>query len=117
MKVSFDFDSTLTTAPVQALCKKFLDLGAEVFVTTSRATMMYGNKPINNDDVFQLTDMLGIDRENIQFTEHDDKYKFVKDFDLHFDDDVEEIFLINQYQGKCIGLLYEEKFNNGLKDW
>jgi len=109
MKISFDFDSTLTEKPMQELCTKFLKLGADVFITTSRGTEMYGGTKLDNSDVFQLADELGIPRENITFTNFQDKYKFVKDFDAHFDDDDHEIFLINEYPYKCIGFLYEEK--------
>lgn len=112
MKVSIDFDGTLTEKPMQELCKKFIALGAEVFICTSRATEMQGKAKINNDDVFQLADFLGIKRKNIIFTAFEDKYKFVKDFDMHFDDSDDEIYLINEYPGKCIGFLYQHNYNN-----
>lgn len=117
MKISFDFDNTLDQPPIQVLCKKFIALGAEVFVTTSRAIKMHSNTIINNDEVFEITDQLGIKRENVRFTSYDDKYKYIKDMDIHFDDDVEQIFLINQFPGKCLGFLFEDKPNNGIKDW
>lgn len=116
MKVSFDFDSTLSTERMQALCKTFMKLGAEVHITTSRSDVLMG-KPVNNEDLFEVSDYLGIPRHNITFTKYEDKYKFVKDFDMHFDDDIEEVFLINQFPGKCIGLLYEEKHSNGIIDY
>jgi len=107
LKISFDFDSTLSTLSMQVIAKKFIELGAEVFVVTTRGKKING-KLLNNDDVFEVTDLLGIERKNIIFTQYEDKYSFVKDFDLHFDDDLQEIFLINQHPSKCIGLLYEE---------
>ena len=109
LKISFDFDSTLTEKPMQELAKKFLAHGIEVFITTSRGTEMYGGTKLDNSDVFQLADELGIPRENITFTNYEDKYTFVKDMDAHFDDDSHEIFLINEYPSKCIGFLFEEK--------
>lgn len=109
MTVSFDFDSTLDQKPMQDLCKKFIDLGAEVFVTTSRPKKFEKGVGIKHDDLYKVTDQLGIEREKITFTHYQDKDKFVKDFDLHFDDDETEIFLINEYPiGKCIGVLYEK---------
>lgn len=117
MKISFDFDSTLDTEPMQNLCRKYLKLGAEVYVTTSRATKMHSDIPINNDDLFVITDALGVKRANITFTEFKDKCPFVKDFDIHFDDDQEEIFLINQNPSKCMGFLFEEKPNNTYLDY
>ena len=112
MKISIDFDSTLTEKPMQELAKKFLAHGIEVFITTSRGTEMYGGTKLDNSDVFQLADELGIPRENITFTNYEDKYTYVKDFDLHFDDDDTEIFHITEFPGKCIGLLYQHNYNN-----
>lgn len=112
LKVSFDFDGCLTETPMQVLCTKFLKLGAEVFITTSRGTEMRGGLKLDNTDLFQLADELGIKRENITFTNYDDKFKSVKDCDLHFDDDDVEIFNINEYPlGHCIGILYSHNFN------
>ena len=110
MKISFDFDSTLSEDVMQNLCKKFMALGAEVYVTTSRSTILMG-KPTNNDDLFEITDALGIDRKHITFTGYEDKVDYVKDYDMHFDDDFEEIFLINQHHCKCQGFLFEDKSN------
>lgn len=107
LKVSFDFDSTLSTEKMQTLCKKYLQMGADVYVTTSRGQEILG-KTLNNSDLFEVTDVLGIKKENVIFTQYQDKYNFVKDFDIHFDDDFEEIYLINQHPGKCLGFLYEE---------
>lgn len=108
LKISFDFDSTLSETQMQSLCKKVLDLGADVYVVTSRGKTLHGGKPLNNDDLFEVTDSLGIKRDHIIFTQYEDKYNFVKDFDMHFDDDMEEIFLINQHHGKCMGFLFEQ---------
>lgn len=109
MRISFDFDSTLDQKPMQELCKKFMGLGAEIYVTTSRGKTMHSGIPLNNDDLFELTDRLNIKRDHITFTQYDDKYSFVKDMDMHFDDDIHEIYLINQFPGKCIGCLFEQK--------
>jgi len=113
LSVSFDFDGTLSEKPMQELAKKYLELGAEVFICTSRATKMQGGIPFKNNDLFQLADFLGIKRKNIIFTAFEDKYQFVKDFDMHYDDSDEEIFLINEYPNtKCIGFLYQHNYNN-----
>jgi hypothetical protein len=117
MKISIDFDHTLSEKQVQNLCRKFLKLGAEVWVVTSRSMKVLG-KDTNNDDVYQVTDGLGIPRERVLFTAYEDKYSFVKDMDMHIDDSYDEIFLINQYPGKTIGFLYETKFHdNGIKEF
>lgn len=118
LKVSFDFDSTLNTLPMQTLCKKFIDLGAEVHITTSRSNKIDG-KVLNNDDVFEVAEQLGIPKKNIVFTKYEDKVHFIKDFDMHFDDSFDEIFLINQHPCKCMGFLYEQyqPSANGIADF
>lgn len=112
-KVSFDFDNTLDTEQMQSLCEKYMKLGAEVFVTTSRARIV-NKKEVDHSDLFEVTDRLGIDRKNITFTGYQDKYSFLDKMDIHYDDSIEEIFLINECPNKCIGFLYEEKHNNGI---
>lgn len=116
LKISFDFDQTLSELPMQELAKKYIKLGAEVYITTSRAKYKDGLE-YNNSDLFEVADKLGIKRENITFTNYDDKYKFVKAFDIHFDDDEQEISLINEFPTKCIGFLYQPNFNNQIADF
>lgn len=98
MKVSFDFDGTLEYVRVQNLAKKFILAGVEVWVVTSRKSAG------DNSDIFKICFGLGIPKERVVFTDYKEKYSFVKDLDLHFDNDEEEVYLINQY-GKMIGLL------------
>lgn len=116
LKISFDFDHTLSELPMQELAKKFMGLGATIYVTTSRCTEFHG-KPVDNSDLFTVTDALNIKRENITFTQYEDKYTHVKDYDMHFDDDESEIFYINQHQSKCMGFIYEVKPDNGIKNF
>ena len=70
---------------------------------------------LHNEDLFQLTDFLGIKRENIIFTSYSDKYEFTKGFDIHIDNDELEIGLINDFPGKCLGFLYEHNFRQEQK--
>ena len=106
MKVSFDFDHTLTDSKYQELAKKFIAVGAEVHITTSRKPNIVGEKHLyDNRQVFEIAQQVGISEKNITFTSYVEKYKFLKDFDLHFDDDAEEIYLINEHPCKCIGIL------------
>ena len=104
MKVSFDFDSTLSKLSIQKVAKKFIDNGDEVWITTSR----HSNPQINfytNDLLFEIAENLGIKKEHIQFTEGKDKFNFLEGFDLHFDDDVIEIELIEENLKTCEGIL------------
>lgn len=109
MKVSFDFDHTLTNPKYQELAKKFIDLGTDVYITTSRKANSNNVKlPYDNREVFAMAQKLGIKSLNVRFTETQLKYSFLKDFDMHFDDDEEEIFTINEHPGKCLGILIAE---------
>ena len=100
MKVSFDFYSTLAKHSIQKIAKKFVENGDEVWITTSR----HSNPDIRfytNDLLFQIAENIGIKKEHIQFTEGKDKYNFLEGFDLHFDDDVVEIELIEENINCC----------------
>lgn len=94
-KVSFDFDGTGDRADVQNLIKEFIAMGADVYICTFR-TKEYNDALFKivdkstpaNSDLYKATDELGIPRENIIFTEMDDKSKFLDDsFVFHLDDD------------------------------
>ena len=106
--VSFDFDSTLNRPDITDFCKSLIKKGIIVWVVTSRAST--DNQPnwiINgikskrgNDDLFYLTDKLGIPRDRIVFTNHDFKTKFLpKGCIWHLDDDWTEINDINSNSG------------------
>jgi hypothetical protein len=106
MKISFDFDGTLSETKYQTLAKSFIDIGIAVFITTSRSNNYIGHKVMyDNTELYEIAKNLGIPFKNIRFTHHEDKCRFMKGMDLHFDDDEEEIFLINSFPNTCIGLL------------
>ncbi|MCA4782338.1 hypothetical protein IF125_08675 [Empedobacter stercoris] len=94
-KVSFDFDGTLTEKIVQDYAKYLINKGFHIYVCTFR-TKEYNDKlfkivdkstPANND-LYKITDLLKIPRENIIFTEMDLKSKFLDEsFICHLDDD------------------------------
>lgn len=87
MKISFDFDGTLDRHYMQELAQSFINRGDEVWIVTSRV-----RNPVKwNKDVEEVATMLGI-RNNIFYTEGDNKWKFLKNhaFDFHFDNDVIE---------------------------
>ena len=111
MRISFDFDNTLSTLPMQRIARKFIKSGFEVHITTSRLEHMDGLQ-FSNNDLFAISDEIGIERKHIKFTNYEEKYSFVKNFQFHFDDDQNEIDLINEFPGKCIGFLYQPKSNN-----
>ena len=113
MKVSFDFDHTLTNPIYQKLALKFINIGAEVHITTSRTNLIKnGKQPYDNREVFEMAKRLGIKQTSITFTNYKYKVGFLKSFDLHFDDDEVEITLINENPKGCLGVLIPEDISN-----
>ena len=111
MKISFDFDSTLTEVINQKLANKFISEGHEVWITTSRLSSDHGRSKgwpwiiTQNETLFKLAEEIGIPEDKIKFTEGDYKWKSLYTFDIHFDDDILEIELINQNLADCCGVL------------
>lgn len=111
MKISFDFDSTLTEVINQKLANKFISEGHEVWITTSRLSSDHGRSKgwpwiiTQNETLFKLAEEIGIPEDKIKFTEGDYKWKSLYTFDIHFDDDTLEIELINENLADCCGVL------------
>lgn len=105
MKISFDFDDTLTRESVQNIAKELIARGDEIHIVTSRYedSTRWGSFNLQwamseNKDLFKVTDFLGIKRENIHFMDMEDKSEFFlknPDFIVHLDDNVMEIINID----------------------
>jgi hypothetical protein len=110
-RVSFDFDSCLSEEIIQKIAKTFILGGAEVFIVTSRSNKSYEK----NVDLYQLAHILGINKENIHFT--DGQFKWQKlnslNINIHFDDMEDEVHLINA-NGGCAILF---NFDAGMTQW
>lgn len=104
LKISFDFDSTLSLKSVQAIAEVFIGSGHDVWITTSRFEELHPSAPFNHDRLFEIAKELGIPKEKIQFTNMVDKYEFLEGFDIHFDDDELEIELIEENLPTCKGV-------------
>lgn len=115
MKISFDFDSTLTREDIQQIADDFIMRGHDVHITTSRhSKSMYklvggGEISFPNKDLFEVAEKLGISEKNIHFTEMKEKVEFLDGFDIHFDDDEHEIDLITRSEINCLGILINYK--------
>lgn len=83
-KVSFDYDDCLDKKEVYDYCKSLINKGVEVWVCTSRVK---DNLHWNND-LYTITERLGIPKERIIFTDGGDKSYYLKDsgFLWHLDD-------------------------------
>lgn len=100
IKISFDFDSTLSRKTIQQFAKYLIENGIEVWICTSRFSNGLDEEGKNwNEDLFMVADQLKIPKERIIFTEWQDKYLFIKDknFLIHLDDDCVELDGINKY--------------------
>lgn len=110
MKVSFDFDSTLSKRNIQAIAKRFIKAGDDVYITTTRLEYKKGmDVKFSNTNLFLIAEKLGIPKENIRFTNYEDKVGYLENFDIHFDDDPHEIDLITRSNLKCLGILVNYK--------
>lgn len=106
--VSFDFDSTLSLQSVQDYAESLINKGFDLWVVTSRypdgADPKYKIRgmwiDIDNSDLFEVTDKLGIKREQIIFTSHQLKSEIMNEMGLeflfHLDDDLLELNHINR---------------------
>jgi len=103
LKVSFDYDGTLSTKEGKKKAKKHIERGDNVYITTARPKDWHGER-WDNTEVFEAAENLGIPKNKIRFLDFDDKWKHLKEFDFHFDDDKTEIELINA-NTTCKGVL------------
>ena len=113
MKVSFDFDHTLSRKDVQTFAKELVNEGHEVWIVTSRFSDEAAKEKKwhwiegQNQKLFDVAQDCGIKLENIHFTCMESKSIFLKDkgFIFHLDDDdieLMDIFENNKFdQNKC----------------
>lgn len=109
MKVSFDFDGTLSRKDVQDFAKSLVESGHDVWIVTSRIAtepaLAKGWHWIErqNQELYDVAKQVGIKKENIIFTEFVDKIEFLKGkkFIFHIDDDVDELMAILNSKDSC----------------
>lgn len=97
MKVSFDFDNTLSKTEVQDFAKSLISKNIEVWIVTARydddnyhkVWYKYGS----NISLYDVANRLGISRDRIKFMNMESKSKFLngKGFIWHLDDDYIEL--------------------------
>lgn len=106
IKVSFDFDSTLSRNDVQLFAKELISMGIDVWICTSRfsdANITHTNW--NNSDLFNVANELSISKCKIIFTNFKDKWEKIKEqgFIFHLDEESWQLYLINKHT-KTIGI-------------
>lgn len=109
MKVSFDFDGTLSRRDVQDFAKELVSEGHEVWIVTSRfddkSAMQKNWHWIEgqNKKLFDVAQDCGVKLEHIKFTCMESKSIFLKDkgFIFHLDDDDIELMDILETKDIC----------------
>lgn len=116
IRVSLDYDSTLSCSDVEKYAKELVERNFEVWIVTSRFSSENAPNKEWNDDLFQVADRVGIKRQHIHFTNYADKYEYLKDTDFifHIDDDNIELSMIKDYTGVIPIYLFANK--NWRKD-
>ena len=97
MKISFDYDDTLSLDKIQDLAMSLIDAGHNVWVITSR----FETNSSMNADLFYVCGLIGIPKHKVIFTDGGLKCnEYARgSFDMHYDDDWEEVLHINNDGG------------------
>ena len=103
MKISIDFDHTLTQPRIQELAKLLIAKGHEVYILTSRFDAVRRLKfddLKSNEDLYVLAEKVGIKPFRIAFTNQQKKWIWLLDTDIqfHIDDDKTVIADLDYYK-------------------
>ena len=118
MKVSFDYDGTLSLPHVEEFAKELVEKGYEVWVVTSRVSEEdsvlhpWGGTD-RNKDLWESCKRVGIPEDRVKFTSFADKIEFLEGmgFLFHLDDDLYELITIMESKDKC------QPLNVGHFEW
>ncbi len=110
MLISFDFDCTLGEDAFQKLVR-FIKMSPEARVIIITSRNKHGH---TNTDLYGVAKRLGINDDDIFFTESCWKWRKIKELgvDMHFDDVPEECELISQHT-TCIPVLIWDQYCRG----
>lgn len=91
LKISFDYDGTLSTERGKNLAARTIQAGNEVYIIT-------GRRKADGAPVYAAADKLGIPADRVIFTEGRDKYETVAalGINLHYDNNKEQVDKINK---------------------
>lgn len=107
MKISFDFDDTLSLQKIQKLAKSLIESNNDVWVITSR----FDKSLSMHRDLYTVCNSIGLPRHKVIFTNgglKSTEYS-LGSFDMHYDDDWEEVLTINNNGG--LAILVKPDFN------
>lgn len=91
MKVSFDYDGTLTNQQGLDLLQSHIAQGDEVYIITRRRKSF-------DEPVYQLAKQYGIPKARVYFTNGEMKWKTILELgiELHYDNNPDELELIDE---------------------
>ena len=91
MKVSFDYDGTLTTQQCKDLLKSHIAQGDEVYIITRRRKAF-------DEPVYDLAKQFGIPKSRVYFTNGAMKWETILKLaiELHYDNNPDELELIDE---------------------
>jgi hypothetical protein len=107
MKLSFDFDSTLSRQDVEQFAQSLVQAGHEVWIVTSRfddqEILKRFNRQNQNLSLFETAQRCGIPQTQIQFCNMRPKAEFLKGrgFQFHLDDDSIELLDLLDTKDPC----------------
>ena len=107
-KVSFDFDDTLSTARGQAIAKRVIAEGKQVYIITRR-------QHTASAEVYKVADELGIPHSKVYFTDGEYKWKTIKRLGIgtHYDNNSKEIDLIkSNTDTKAMKFAFADSYND-----
>ena len=113
MRITIDYDDTLTKPHVQKLAKKLVK-NHEVYILTSRLDSLYRKQHKrlhSNDDIYETAKKVGIKPQNVVFTNQASKLEhiFRGNVGIHIDDNEAELQNIsNIYSCKTFNSLDPE---------
>lgn len=112
IKVSFDYDGTLTLPYIQEFAKFLIDCEVDVYVITSRFDELHKQNCLGtimgeNSDLWEIVDKIGIQRHKVRFTLMQPKWEYINGTKicLHLDDDTIEVDDIVNYANYCSPVL------------
>ena len=105
--VTFDFDGTLEKKHVQEYAKELIDRDIDVWILTTRYDELHKHRYKANptlDDLYIVSDMLGLPRWKIRFTCMEFKAIYLKETNViwHLDDNYEEFIHFRKLKVKTV---------------
>ena len=109
IKITFDFDGTLSRKDVQEYAIELIKKGIDVWVLTTRYDELnkhrYEPNP-TNDDLWEVIDSLKIPRWKVRFTNMEWKANYLLHTNvlLHLDDNYKEFIKMRNMKCKTLGV-------------